>query len=217
MLLLIIKIVLSLIAAYLIGSIPTAFIFAKFLKGLDIRKAGSGNVGATNAFRVLGKLPGIFVLVIDIIKGLVCTTLIADFLPVPWINIWRIILGIVVVVGHNWTVFLNFKGGKGMATSLGVLIGLAIKISGIRIVLALSVGVWLILFLLFGFVSLASIIAGVCLPLFMVVFNQELALVILGVIFCLFVVLRHRSNIRRLLNKEEPQVKFALLNRKRFP
>jgi Predicted membrane protein len=146
MLLLIIKIVLSLIAAYLIGSIPTAFIFAKFLKGLDIRKAGSGNVGATNAFRVLGKLPGILVLVIDIIKGLICTTLIADFLPVAWINIWRIVLGVVVVVGHNWTIFLNFKGGKGMATSLGVLIGLAIKISGIRIVLALSVGVWLFLF-----------------------------------------------------------------------
>ncbi len=217
MLLTTLKIILSLITAYIIGSIPTAYLFAKLFKGVDIRKFGSGNVGATNAFRVLGKLPGILVLIIDIIKGLICPTLIVDFADLPQMDVWRIILSVVVVMGHNWTIFLKFKGGKGMATSLGALIGLAVKIEGTRFVLALSVVVWLFIFLLFGFVSLASIVAGISLPIFMVAFNQPVELVSLGVVLCLFMVFRHKANIRRLLNKEEPQLKFALLKRKRFP
>ncbi len=219
MLLTIINIVLSLVFAYLIGAIPTAFIFAKILKGVDIRKYGSGNVGATNAFRVLGKVPGVVVLIIDIAKGLICTTFLADFASLPQMDmdIWRIVLGVVAVAGHNWTLFLRFKGGKGIATSLGVLIGLAVKIAGIRIILALLVAIWLAIFFLFGFVSLASIIAGICLPIFMLLFSQSFALVCLGVVFCLFVVFRHKANIRRLLNREEPRVSFSLFKRKRFP
>lgn len=217
MLLQTLKIILSLIAAYLIGAIPSAYLFAKFFQGVDIRKFGSGNVGATNAFRVLGRLAGVLVLIADIAKGLVCTTLLADFLVLPQMELWRIILGVVVVIGHNWTIFLRFKGGKGMATSLGVLIGIAIEIASTRVILALLVLVWVIIFLWFGFVSLASIVVGVCLPIFMAVFNQSLPLVILGIIFCSFIVLRHKANIRRLLNKEEPQVRFAFLKRKRFP
>lgn len=212
-----IKIILSIFASYLIGSIPTAYILAKLFKGIDIRDAGSGNVGATNAFRVLGKLPGILVLIIDIAKGLICTTILADFVSLPDMQLWRVILGVVAVMGHNWTIFLKFKGGKGMATSLGVLIGLALKIEGLSLILGLSIVVWLVLFLLLGFVSLSSIISGICLPIFMLVFNQSLPLIILGIILCLFVVFRHKANIRRLLNREEPQIKFALLKRKRFP
>ncbi len=212
-----IKIILSLIAAYLIGSIPTAYIFARLLKGVDIRKLGSGNVGATNAFRVLGKLPGILILLIDIIKGFICPAFIADLTILPQMELWRIILGVAAVAGHNWTIFLGFKGGKGMATSLGVLIGLAVKIAGIRIILTLSIAVWLVFFLFFGFVSLASIVAALSLPIFMAVFDQELPLVILGIVFCIFVVIRHKNNIRRLLNREEPQVRFSFLKRNRFP
>ncbi|MDP2940201.1 MAG: glycerol-3-phosphate 1-O-acyltransferase PlsY [Candidatus Omnitrophota bacterium] len=212
----VLKVILSLLAAYLIGAIPSAYLFARFWKGIDIRKFGSGNVGATNAFRVLGKLPGILVLIVDILKGLICPTLIANFVKIPQMEIWLISLGITAVAGHNWTIFLNFKGGKGMATGLGVLLGLAIKIPSIRVVLALTVGVWMVIFFMFKFVSLASIVAGICLPIFMALFNQPLPFVILGIIFCLFVAVRHKSNISRLLNKEEPQVRLSFLNRKRF-
>lgn len=202
MLLLILKTILSVAVSYLIGSIPTAYIFGKLYRGIDIRQYGSGNVGATNVFRVLGKGPGIIVLVIDIAKGVVAMTLVANMFGLNNILSY-VLLGIAVVVGHNWTVFLQFKGGKGMATSLGVLIGLTIQIALIRPVLLSAVGVWLVVFLSTGYVSLASIIAAVLLPVFMLIFAPSFQLVLLGVIFCIFVVVRHRSNIKRLLSHEE--------------
>lgn len=209
----IIKFALSLLVTYLIGSFPTAFVFAKLYKRIDIRQYGSGNIGATNAFRILGKLPGIIVLIIDIFKGLICPTLIADlFGPVALIN--RMVLGIAVVVGHNWTLFLKFKGGKGMATGLGVLIGLAIKAPLVRPALLLSVLIWIVIFSLSGIVSLSSIVAAFFLPILMVFFSVPLELIVLGIIFCAFVVLRHQSNISRLLKREEPLVFKPFLKRK---
>ncbi len=200
-----VKIVLSLIASYLIGSIPTAYLFGKIYKGIDIRQFGSGNVGATNAFRVLGKIPGIIVLIVDMAKGLVATTLVADLSGLQG-NIYYVVLGLTVVAGHNWTIFLRFKGGKGIATSLGVLIGLTIKIVSIRPVLGLSVFIWLAVFLSTGFVSLASVMASFLLPILMVVFSQSFEVTALGVILCIFVVFRHKTNIKRLLSGEEPRV-----------
>jgi len=210
------KIILGILTAYLIGSLPTAYLLAKLYKRIDIRQHGSGNVGATNTFRVLGKLPGIIVLAVDIVKGLICPTLVADlFGQTSLLN--RIVLAVAVVVGHNWTIFLKFKGGKGMATSLGVLIGLAIKISVLRLILLLSVGVWVISFLISGYVSLSSLIAAMGLPVLMVIFAAPFELIAMGIIFCGFVVLRHRSNISRLVRGEESRVNFAFLKRKRFP
>ena len=200
-----VKIVLSLIASYLIGSIPTAYLFGKIYKGIDIRQFGSGNVGATNAFRVLGKIPGIIVLIVDMAKGLVATTLVADLSGLQG-NIYYVVLGLTVVAGHNWTIFLRFKGRKGIATSLGVLIGLTIKIVSIRPVLGLSVFIWLAVFLSTGFVSLASVMASFLLPILMVVFSQSFEGTALGVILCIFVVFRHKTNIKRLLSGEEPRV-----------
>ena len=207
-----IKIVLSLITAYLIGSIPTAFIFGKIYRGIDIRQYGSGNIGATNVFRVLGKVPGIIVLVVDVAKGVVATALVADIFGLDRIILY-VLLGLAVVSGHNWTIFLQFKGGKGMATSLGVLIGLTVKIALLRPVLILSVIVWLVVFLSSGYVSLASLAAAVCLPFLMVVLTGSFELIILGIVFTVFVVLRHRPNIRRLLLKEEHR--FNIFSRKR--
>ena len=116
--LLVIRITLSVVISYLIGSIPTAYIFGKKLKGIDIRKHGSGNMGATNAIRVLGKGPGTLVLLIDIAKGIIPTTIMADLLGTT--DLWmRLVWGLIAVCGHNWTVFLQFKGGKGIATGLG--------------------------------------------------------------------------------------------------
>jgi acyl phosphate:glycerol-3-phosphate acyltransferase len=195
----------GIILSYLIGSIPTAYIVGKKLKGIDIREHGSGNVGATNVFRVLGKGPGIIVLFCDILKGTVVVTLLADILGLTDI-LQRLILSLFVVGGHNWTVFLNFKGGKGIATSLGVLIGLTIKIAMIRPVLLWTILLWIACFLITGIVSLSSIIAATGLPVIMVMTHQEFKVVCLGVIFCLFVVLRHRSNIRRLLKGQESAI-----------
>ena len=215
LLLLLCKIILSLVLSYLLGSIPTAYIFGWIFKRIDIREHGSGNVGATNAFRVLGKISGTFVLLIDILKGTIAVTLIGDLLGLHHI-LFRVLLGIVVVVGHNWTCFLNFKGGKGIATSLGVLIGLAIKISFIRPVLAITVLTWLAVFLMTGFVSLASILSAVILPFAMVCFNLPFEMVMLGIIFCIFVVVRHRPNMKRILNGKESRVQFPFPFLSRF-
>ena len=199
--------VIASIVSYLIGSIPTAYIFGKFYKGIDIRQHGSGNVGATNVFRVLGKEAGTIVLVLDILKGLIAVTLVADLFGITEI-IQRVILAVCVVSGHNWTIFLKFKGGKGIATSFGVLIGLTLKITIIRPVLFWTMVVWIVCFLITRFVSLASIVAATALPVIMVVTHQPFELICLGILFCIFVVLRHRPNIKRLLSGQEHRVCF---------
>ncbi len=197
--------ILAIIVSYIIGSIPTAYIFGKLLKGLDIRQHGSGNVGATNVFRVLGKGPGICVLVLDILKGVLAVAFVGDLFGTTAV-FHRILLAVGVVCGHNWTVFLQFKGGKGIATSLGVLIALAIKIAAIRIVLVVTLIIWLVCFLSTAFVSLSSIVAATLLPIVMVLTGQNFSLIMLGIVFCLFVVYRHRPNIQRLLSGKEPRV-----------
>src|SRR3989338_6376943 len=120
-------IILGIILGYLMGAIPTGYIFGRALAGIDIRQHGSGNLGATNVLRVLGKGPGFLVLVLDILKGMLAVALIPDLLGLTG-TFDRVVLAIAAVCGHNWTVFLNFKGGKGIATSFGVLLGLMIKI-----------------------------------------------------------------------------------------
>ena len=197
--------IIGIILSYLIGAIPTAYIFGKMLKGIDIRKHGSGNVGATNVFRILGIGSGIAVLLLDICKGIIAVLVVPDLLGLAKV-VHRVVLAVVVVCGHNWTVFLKFKGGKGIATSLGVLIGLTIKISVIRPVLLGVVLIWLTCFLITRIISLSSIVATTCLPIIMVLTNQEFPIVCLGIMFCLFVVLRHRANIRRLFAGQEPRV-----------
>ncbi len=198
--------VLAVGVSYLIGSIPTAYLFGKFLKGIDIRKFGSGNVGATNAFRVLGKGPGTLVLLIDILKGILPTALAADIFSLN--EIWqRVLLGLVAVAGHNWTIFLQFKGGKGIATGLGVLVGLCLKIAILRPVVAGTLFAWGVVFLSTGFVSLASLVAATVLPVLMALTGQSLALTVLGIVLCVFVIFRHRPNIKRLVAGQEHRVK----------
>ena len=202
----ILPLTISILAAYLLGAIPTAYIFGRLLKGLDIRQHGSGNMGATNAFRVLGKGPGTAVLLIDIIKGLIPVAFVA---PALGLNnpLALVIIGLIAVCGHNWTVFLQFKGGKGIATTLGVLIGLSMVISGLRPVLLYTVATWVILFLTFGYVSLASIFASVVMPSCMVIVSAPFALVAMSILLCTFIVFRHRANITRLLQGKESRVK----------
>jgi acyl phosphate:glycerol-3-phosphate acyltransferase len=197
---------LSLIIAYFIGAIPTGFWAGKMLKGIDIREHGSKNMGATNVMRVLGKGPGIVVLLIDILKGILPLTVVPNLLGItdPLVLVF---IGAAAVAGHNWTIFLGFKGGKGVATSLGVLIGLAIQISGIRPVLLIVVGIWIVVFGSTGFVSLASILAATALPILMVTYNAPFPIKVLSILLCVFIVLRHRSNISRLLKGQENRFK----------
>jgi glycerol-3-phosphate acyltransferase PlsY len=205
-------IILGIIISYFFGSIPTAYIFGRLLRGIDIRKFGSGNVGATNALRVLGRGPGILVLILDILKGLLPTVFLADFVlaqdSVISPELLRIIFGFCCICGHNWTIFLRFKGGKGVATSLGVLLGLAIKIEGVKWILGLAVLSWLVVFLISRIISLSSIAAALSLPLSAWLLGKSRVLLFFSLIIAIFAIFRHKSNIRRILRKEEPRFSF---------
>jgi acyl phosphate:glycerol-3-phosphate acyltransferase len=200
----------GIIISYIIGSIPTAYLFGRVLKGIDIRKQGSGNVGATNALRVLGKGPGITVLVLDILKGVLPVIFLGDFLLVRQAVVSSealgILLGISCIAGHNWTIFLQFKGGKGVAVTLGVLIGLAWAIKGLGIILGLVLFTWLIVFLLGRIVSLASLAAAFALPVLCIVFKQSALLFSSSIILAIFVILRHKSNLKRIFQGTEKRL-----------
>ncbi len=207
----------GIILHYLIGSIPTAYIFGMLLKGIDIREYGSGNVGATNAMRVLGKGIGITVLALDIVKGFLPLLLMGDFFAVrtglhP--EITYIILGVSCICGHNWTIFLKFKGGKGIATTLGVLLALSLKVQGLGMIIGLVLLTWIIIFAVNRIVSLASIIAAICLPLYMIIFRenfafgQKLTMIIAGVLLAAFTIYRHKANIGRLMQGSEKRINF---------
>lgn len=207
------EIILGIILSYLIGSIPTAYIFGRLIKRVDIRKFGSGNVGATNAWRVLGKPVGIAVLLLDILKG---------FLPVVFLGglfatragladktILPILLGLACICGHNWTLFLGFKGGKGIATTLGVLLGLSASIPGLKIILLLSILFWALVFAVSRIISVASILTSIFLPVSAALFKQPKVVLFLSLLLCVFSIIRHIPNIKRLLQGKETRLKFG--------
>jgi len=204
--------ILAIAISYLVGSIPTAYIFVRAMKGLDIRKCGSGNVGATNALRLLGRGWGITILLLDIVKGFLPVVLLGSMVVqrsylIQDQNIF-IIIGLAAICGHNWPVFLGFKGGKGVATTLGVLLGLAFKIEGLGIVLLVTVFAWIVTFLITRFISLSSITAAISFPVFTIVFKLPLLVILLGTLLSLFILLRHKPNIKRLYRGEEPRLSF---------
>lgn len=198
------RITLGILISYLVGSIPWAYIFGRLLKGIDIRQFGSGNVGATNALRVLGRGPGIVVLVLDILKGVLTVVILGQT------EILSIVFGLCCICGHNWTVFLKFKGGKGVATTLGVLLGLAIKISGLRLILGLLAITWLSVFAFSKIISLSSVVTAIVFPVYTVLFKRFLkqpnVLICLSIILSILIILRHKSNLKRLLQGKEPRI-----------
>lgn len=204
-------IILAVIISYLIGSIPSAYILGRLFKGKDLRQFGSHNVGATNAFRVFGKGIGISVLFIDIIKGIIAVVLIGDYIISKDIfisgEIMRIILGVASVCGHNWTIFLNFKGGKGVAVSFGVLIGLAIKYCALRVIFGYILVVWIATFLISRMVSLASLLSSIAFVVCMFLFRQKPEFITMSIILCVFIIFRHRANIKRIIKGEEHRFK----------
>lgn len=191
----------AVVSAYLIGSIPTGFLMTRMIKGVDIRGIGSKNVGATNVYRVAGKLPGLLTLIIDIAKGVLVVTLVAEFfysfLPEVDNLFFTALLGLTVIAGHIWSVFLRFKGGKGVATTIGVSAVLS------PFVLAASLIVWLMVFIPTKYVSLGSLAFGLSLPICAILFNQPFYVVAFFVTICLLNSYKHKENIKRLLKGEE--------------
>jgi len=203
----------DIVVSYLLGSIPTAYIIGRLLKGIDIRKAGSGNVGATNALRVLGKGPGIAVLFIDILKGFLAVTILGNPMApkTSYISdeMLRIALGVSCICGHNWTVFLRFKGGKGIATTFGVLLGLSLKIVSLKFILGLVILTWLLIFVILRIVSVASVLSGIALPIYAIIFKLSHTLVSLSLLLCFFIILRHKTNLIRVFQGKEPRFTFG--------
>ena len=205
------KLLTMVLISYLAGSIPTAIIYGKLTRGIDIRQHGSGNAGATNVFRVLGWKAGVLVLLIDMAKGLVATLWIykigtGSFIGAP--ELLKILAGLSAVFGHIWTVFAGFKGGKGVGTGAGMIIGLvpgAVLVAVVVFVLVVAITRW---------VSLGSILASLTIPIFLIIKRFVLTLpvsntlLIFGLLIPALIIFTHRSNIKRLLNGTENKLAF---------
>lgn len=209
------------ILSYLVGSIPNSILISKLVRGIDIRNYGSGNAGGSNVFRVLGWKWGILTILLDALKGAIAVILVARFYldrfpfnnvtPFDDFTLVQIICGVAAVIGHVWTLFAGFKGGKGIATGLGVLIMI------VTVDMALALGVF---FLVVGFsryISLGSLAAAVSVPLIMIIreniFNVDIrgyhTILPFAILLALFVIYTHRSNIERLLQGSERKVSFS--------
>lgn len=193
-----IKIIIYLILSYLCGAIPFGYIVAKVFKNIDIRKHGSGNPGATNVYRTVSKPLGVLTLVLDILKG---------FLPVYFVTLinpttnWIVILvAFITIFGHIFTVFLNFKGGKGVATGCGVFLALNPLATLICFV------IFIVILSIFKYVSFGSIIAAMMLPITLFFLNSEPEIVLFAGVVAILVVFRHISNVKRLLNGTENKI-----------
>lgn len=204
--------ILALLGAYLLGSIPTAVWVGKYFYQIDVREYGSGNAGATNVFRVLGKKAGIPVLLIDVLKGFLAIEIayLSKYFvgSNQFINL-QLVLGIASLVGHIFPVFASFRGGKGIATLLGIIIAVYPSAALISII------IFLIVFLISGYVSLGSMTAAVAFPI-IVIFILKIhtpSLIIFSILITIMVLITHQKNIERLLRREEPKTK--LINRKK--
>lgn len=186
------RLIAAVVIAYLIGAIPTSFIVVRLARGIDLRTVGSGNLGATNLYRQLGWRYAVPVAVFDMLKGAIPVAVIA-----PWAGlglVGSVALGMVAVLGHVYSVFVGFKGGKGVATGGGIILGLAPWAFVISLVL------WLLVVWLSGYVSLASIVAAVSLPPAIWLLHPDRRELVLPVaMLALLVTWFHRANIRRLI------------------
>ena len=194
--------------AYLIGSIPTAVWTGKKWHGLDPREHGSKNAGATNTFRVLGKKSGWFVLIVDITKGILASILpllIADNYSDNQLLVFQLTTSFACIIGHVFPIFAQFKGGKGVATSLGIIIGLN------PISAAISLGIFLVVFLLFKYVSLGAIVTSLSYPFvsYFIVKEDARIMIIFTVLLGFLIIVSHRKNITRLMNGEESRMNLS--------
>jgi glycerol-3-phosphate acyltransferase PlsY len=195
--------ILTLLIAYLLGSIPTGFLVAK-ARGVDIRTVGSGNIGATNVFRILGTPAGVFVLLADAAKGWVAVFVVARYFAVnaggPPLEWFKVGAGVAAILGHIYTCWLHFKGGKGIATSAGVLVAL------VPVALLIVLGIWIVVFACSRYVSLASIAAAFVLPFGAWLLGESITIVLVLAVLAALAIYKHKANIKRLLNGTENRI-----------
>ena len=192
---------LILLVSYLFGSFPSGYLAGRIAKGIDIRSVGSGSTGATNVLRHIGKRAAITVFVIDVSKGTLSILLARYFLLN---DSWLVAVGLSALIGHIWPVWLSWKGGKAVATGLGVFLGLSWQV-GLG-----TLGVFIIMISLFRIVSLASVSAALALPLIMYLSfkatNISLPFLVISLLAMSLVIWRHKENIVRLINRKEPRI-----------
>ncbi len=208
-----------LLISYLVGAIPTGFIVGKLLRNIDIRQHGSGNLGGTNVWRVLGPKAGVFVLGCDIGKGYLVVAIISRiyFTPLPLDSaVVAILCGLAAIIGHVFPVYLQFRGGKGVATAGGMMIALA------PLPTAISIGLFALVFTSTGYVALGSIIAACFLPISLLILTRftdlqfHPLLIGLTTALALFILFNHRRNITRLLTGKENRFERAMVWRRLF-
>ncbi len=202
----------GLLVAYLVGSIPSAVWVGRTFYNIDVREYGSGNAGATNTFRVLGRKPGIVVLIMDILKGFLAVKLafiMGDYdSQSPEFIDYELALAVCGIMGHIFPVFVGFRGGKGVATMLGILIGIHPQAA---VICALS---FIVTLYLSGYVSLSSMISGIVFPIVIMVFySTNSSINIFSLAVAILILVTHQRNIERIIRKEESRVKWY---RKRF-
>ena len=201
--------VLLILIAYVLGSIPNALWVGKTFKNIDVREHGSKNTGSTNAARVLGAKLGIFTLILDILKGALPTylgivlgaNLLTRITGIDKLDI--IVIGMAAILGHTFSLFLKFKGGKAVATTLGVFLVL------VPYAILILLVIFSVIFGLTRYVSLASIISAVVLPIAVYFTTRHIPLTVLGIIIGLLVIIRHKENIKRLINGTESKLSFS--------
>ena len=187
----------SLILGYLLGSLPSGWLAGRWLKNIDIRELGSGSTGATNVLRQVGKGPALVVFLIDVGKGAAAVLIARDLGLGDWI---QVLAGLTALAGHIWPVWLGFKGGKAVATGLGLFLGLAWPVG------LASFGVFLLTLWLFRIVSLSSVLAALSLPLLMIRFSGIGSYILIALVAMGLVLWRHRSNLSRILEGSEPKI-----------
>ena len=213
------QLLLLLLLSFITGSFPTSIILGKLVKGIDIREHGSGNAGGTNVFRVLGWKPALIVVIIDIFKGWLPTAIYATILfkgqPISDVGVIQILCGFAAVLGHTYTIFAGFRGGKGIGTLAGMLIAL------FPITFPLCLFVFVITLIMTGYVSLSSIMATVALPIILLILpifgiqQGSLSLLIFALLIPWFAIYTHRSNIVRLRDGTENRFEKAMIFRKK--
>ncbi len=194
------ELLIACVASYLIGSIPNGLILGKAIWGVDLRKHGSNNIGATNAWRIIGKKAGVSIFLLDMVKGVIGAGLGIFYAGSPLAGV---LCGILAVIGHSWSIFLGFKGGKSVSTGLGVLMMLMPKVAFIVFL------VWLAVVFVTQYVSLGSIIGAALVPVLAYIFSMPMEYFVFGVLAAVFIIYRHKANIDRLLHGRENKIKSA--------
>jgi len=184
------------VAGYLIGSVPVSYLVARFYKGIDIRRYGSGNVGTTNVWRNAGPVAGVIALAGDLGKGVLAVVLARQFAPPLLVAL----SGMAALAGHSWPVFLGFKGGKLVATGIGVIAAFSLPVG------ALAAVIWLSVVGITRYVSVGSLTAVISIPFLMTAFHLERSYLAVGIFITAFAVYKHIPNLKRLIAGTEPRI-----------